>query len=114
MASELDGSHGGRLHTRVLLDSNQTLQTQLLDFAEARPEILHFAWQPCGSLDFSRKINDRRGCSSMVELQLPKLLTWVRFPSPAPEFRKLLNLKSFALRSSSYGVAAGSPGTEAR
>ena len=24
------------------------------------------------------------GCSSMVELQLPKLLTWVRFPSPAP------------------------------
>ena len=25
-----------------------------------------------------------RGCSSMVELQLPKLLTWVRFPSPAP------------------------------
>ena len=26
----------------------------------------------------------RCGCSSMVELQLPKLLTWVRFPSPAP------------------------------
>ena len=24
------------------------------------------------------------GCSSMVELQLPKLLAWVRFPSPAP------------------------------
>ena len=28
-----------------------------------------------------------RGCSSMVELQLPKLLTWVRFPSPAPASR---------------------------
>jgi 4-alpha-glucanotransferase len=25
------------------------------------------------------------GCSSMVEPQLPKLMTWVRFPSPAPE-----------------------------
>ena len=25
----------------------------------------------------------------MVELQLPKLLTWVRFPSPAPVFRRL-------------------------
>src|ERR1700756_4481886 len=24
------------------------------------------------------------GCSSMVELWLPKPLTWVRFPSPAP------------------------------
>ena len=24
------------------------------------------------------------GCSSMVEPQLPKLMTWVRFPSPAP------------------------------
>lgn len=25
-----------------------------------------------------------RGCSSMVELQLPKLVARVRFPSPAP------------------------------
>ena len=25
------------------------------------------------------------GCSSMVELQPSKLITWVRFPSPAPE-----------------------------
>ena len=24
------------------------------------------------------------GCSSMVEPQLPKLIAWVRFPSPAP------------------------------
>src|SRR4029077_673175 len=30
------------------------------------------------------RILAHRGCSSMVELQLPKLLTWVRFPSPAP------------------------------
>ena len=28
-----------------------------------------------------------RGCSSMVEHELPKLDTWVRFPSPAPLFR---------------------------
>ena len=25
------------------------------------------------------------GCSSMVELQPSKLITWVRFPSPAPK-----------------------------
>ena len=31
-----------------------------------------------------RRIRILSGCSSMVELQLPKLLTWVRFPSPAP------------------------------
>ena len=29
-------------------------------------------------------------CSSMVELQPSKLVTWVRFPSPAPEFFWLL------------------------
>src|SRR5262249_42683914 len=28
---------------------------------------------------------ERRGCSSMVELEPSKLATWVRFPSPAPE-----------------------------
>src|SRR5687767_2092637 len=31
-------------------------------------------------------MSPRSGCSSMVELQLPKLLAWVRFPSPAPHF----------------------------
>ena len=29
------------------------------------------------------------GCSSMVELQPSKLVTWVRFPSPAPAQRVL-------------------------
>src|SRR5690606_31515442 len=29
-------------------------------------------------------VGARRGCSSMVELQLPKLTARVRFPSPAP------------------------------
>ena len=29
-----------------------------------------------------------RGCSSMVELQPSKLITWVRFPSPAPTNRR--------------------------
>jgi hypothetical protein len=29
--------------------------------------------------------SSRRGCSSMVERQLPKLIVRVRFPSPAPE-----------------------------
>ena len=33
----------------------------------------------------SRPITARlSGCSSMVELQSSKLITWVRFPSPAP------------------------------
>lgn len=32
-------------------------------------------------------IHRPRGCSSMVELQLPKLTVRVRFPSPAPTFR---------------------------
>src|SRR5215470_2310963 len=39
-------------------------------------------------MPFLRKIAHanqiERGCSSMVERQLPKLHTWVRFPSPAP------------------------------
>ena len=30
----------------------------------------------------------RRGCSSMVEPQPSKLVTWVRFPSPAPFFEE--------------------------
>ena len=34
-----------------------------------------------------RRIPSQRGCSSMVEHQLPKLNTWVRFPSPAPTHR---------------------------
>jgi hypothetical protein len=38
----------------------------------------------CGRRPTAHKIPVPRGCSSMVELQLPKLLTWVRFPSPAP------------------------------
>ena len=32
----------------------------------------------------SAKDRNKCGCSSMVELQLPKLIAWVRFPSPAP------------------------------
>ena len=38
----------------------------------------------CGPARRAGIIRAERGCSSMVELQLPKLLTWVRFPSPAP------------------------------
>ena len=32
----------------------------------------------------AHRLRATSGCSSMVELQLPKLLAWVRFPSPAP------------------------------
>jgi AsmA protein len=32
----------------------------------------------------NRITSPSRGCSSMVERELPKLLAWVRFPSPAP------------------------------
>src|SRR5271170_5568879 len=36
--------------------------------------------------------HSERGCSSMVERQLPKLHTWVRFPSPAPKSRQRYRL----------------------
>ena len=31
------------------------------------------------------EVERKRGCSSMVEPQPSKLMTWVRFPSPAPK-----------------------------
>lgn len=37
-----------------------------------------------GIMIFAIKSRGTRGCSSMAELQLPKLTTGVRFPSPAP------------------------------
>src|SRR3546814_6377178 len=45
---------------------------------------------PCGATSLTGaaalelQCRSPSGCSSMVELQLPKLLAWVRFPSPAP------------------------------
>ena len=42
-----------------------------------------FVRRGCENDRNSNNINGLCGCSSMVELQLPKLLTWVRFPSPA-------------------------------
>jgi hypothetical protein len=36
------------------------------------------------------RVTEPRGCSSMVEQQLPKLNTRVRFPSPAPKHLKAL------------------------
>jgi hypothetical protein len=41
------------------------------------------------------------GCSSMVELELPKLQTWVRFPSPAPysnDYHKIKSTSGNALK----------------
>ncbi len=51
-----------------------------------------------------------RGCSSMVELQLPKLLTWVRFPSPAPRSRQRISEPSGSRRA----APASSPRNVAR
>jgi hypothetical protein len=48
------------------------------------PPLGEHAQMRCRKRDFPPRIDWRCGCSSMVELQLPKLLTWVRFPSPAP------------------------------
>jgi hypothetical protein len=56
------------------------------------------------SCGISCKINMGRGCSSMVELQLPKLLTWVRFPSPAP----VLNAEAWHPPAHSVTVASSS------
>jgi hypothetical protein len=50
------------------------------------------------------RIGTSGGCSSMVELQLPKLLTWVRFPSPAPH-----PVASEQPRSQAGGVRAARP-----
>ncbi len=46
------------------------------------------------------------GCSSMVELQVPNLITWVRFPSPAPYRRLIWTL--FQFPKSDAASAAGS------
>ena len=35
------------------------------------------------------------GCSSMAELQPSKLVTWVRFPSPAPIQKRTIRASSF-------------------
>lgn len=46
--------------------------------------------KPLESVSFNKRCGlsvqqrGKCGCSSMVEQELPKLLTWVRFPSPAP------------------------------
>ena len=48
----------------------------------------------------STQFNHARGCSSMVEHQLPKLITRVRFPSPAPMIRsgaQVVEIKAIAL-----------------
>jgi hypothetical protein len=42
--------------------------------------------QSCRSRSNPHRIDEPRGRSSMVELQVPNLITWVRFPSPAPLF----------------------------
>ncbi len=53
--------------------------------AYAPPAAHYAAWTDCQKPPQFRNIESPvSGCSSMVELQLPKLLTWVRFPSPAP------------------------------
>jgi hypothetical protein len=41
---------------------------------------------PSPSTKYKKKLGsgDKRGCSSMVELQPSKLIAWVRFPPPAP------------------------------
>ena len=53
----------------------------VVDSMEARARV------PCSGCTCVSELNCllKRGCSSMVERQLPKLHTRVRFPSPAPE-----------------------------
>jgi hypothetical protein len=40
----------------------------------------------------SESVGSAGGCSSMVELQPSKLITWVRFPSPAPVERSFAHI----------------------
>ena len=55
----------------------------------------------------SRELTERQielcGCSSMVEFQPSKLVTWVRFPSPAPSKKFEKTLKKFLTRTKRYG-----------
>ena len=44
--------------------------------------VARLLWQPT-NLRVTRRVKEC-GCSSMVEPQPSKLMTWVRFPSPAP------------------------------
>src|SRR6185369_521850 len=71
----------------------------------------------CGRNGFSgwRHLNSQflnRGCSSMVEQKPSKLMTRVRFPSPAPEFALFLIIG--AARSGSTAFAAARMGGVAR
>ena len=67
----------------------------------------HITLTGCGSAWLERLIWDQEvagsnpvtpivsGCSSMVELQPSKLITWVRFPSPALLLRRMLCILLF-------------------
>ena len=52
------------------------------------------ALTPCSDVAM---LTAARGCSSMVEPELPKLLTWVRFPSPAPFSHRCIATRSILL-----------------
>ena len=51
------------------------------------PELSGWNTLQCAAIEFKTySVHPLSGCSSMVERQLPKLDTWVRFPSPAPKY----------------------------
>src|SRR5690606_34003868 len=53
--------------------------------------LLRTPWSPQSEWNW-RHQQAQSGCSSMVELRLPKPTAWVRFPSPAPSsFQPLEN-----------------------
>ncbi len=65
------------------LDGHDLPPLVSIDHRRTQRELLSGATAACGhhGPGYNRELC---GCSSMVEPQLPKLMTWVRFPSPAP------------------------------
>ena len=50
-----------------------------------------------------------RGCSSMVERRLPKPVTWVRFPSPAPRRGEPFGSPRFSAKTHGFNLSPAAP-----
>src|SRR5882724_3882263 len=78
------GSYGSSL-TRP--DSISDLMSRSERSTLATYRFRYDVWANTVQLAARRNAEGPRGCSSMVERQLPKLIVRVRFPSPAPTQR---------------------------
>ena len=68
----------------IVCGSSSVVECHLAKVDVASPNLVYRSTFFLTALDWNRIANGAGGCSSMVELQPSKLVTWVRFPSPAP------------------------------